>query len=163
MGIAHLIFYGLLLALSAVCKYQTNIPWRYHVVEIWNYWPFEENLPITGGLPSQRASDVELWWVAFCWPEQAVEQTAVSDLRFHNSYATMVTGVSCINKDWLIKHPVYAKNSSLLSQLCNMIIIQALTSRVVWLNCHWTWWSWRKNCIPYKIIFLITFQCPNKS
>ena len=33
------------------------------------------NLPVTGGFPSQKASNMELWCFLCCQPEQAVEQT----------------------------------------------------------------------------------------
>ena len=34
------------------------------------------NPPVTGGFPSQRASNVDLWYFLCCQPEQSVEQTA---------------------------------------------------------------------------------------
>ena len=34
----------------------------------------EENPPVTGGFPSQRVSDAELWYFLGCPLEQAVEQ-----------------------------------------------------------------------------------------
>ena len=35
----------------------------------------EGNPPVTGGFPSQRASNPELWWFLCCYPEYVVEQT----------------------------------------------------------------------------------------
>ena len=47
---------------------------------------------VTGGFPTQRADDVELWYFLFCWPEQTVENNGVTgDLKYHASLKYDVT------------------------------------------------------------------------
>ena len=46
------------------------------------------NPSITDRFPSQRASNLELWFI-FCLPDQAVEQTAAGDLRRLNRHVML--------------------------------------------------------------------------
>ena len=54
------------------------IPWWRHVIgTLYTFLALcEGNPPVTGGFPSQRASNVELLCLVWCHPEQAIKQTS---------------------------------------------------------------------------------------
>ena len=57
------------------------IAWEHHVMETFSVLLAlcGGNPPVTGGFPSQRASDTELWWLLWCTPEQTVELWVILD------------------------------------------------------------------------------------
>ena len=72
-------------------QYSTTINLRNHGMEtVYALLALcEGNPPVTGGFPSQRASNAEPWWLIWCWAEHAFENTPVlSEMRHFKAHVT---------------------------------------------------------------------------
>ena len=92
----------------AIC----SITWWYHAVETLTALLAlcEGNPPVTtGGFPSQRASNVDLWYFLCCKPEQAVEQTVITqDITWASWHLKSLTSSTCqwFEMPWQAPHVV---------------------------------------------------------
>ena len=98
-------------------------PWWHHDMEMLPSLLAlcEGNPPVSGGYPSQRASNAELWYFLSCWSDQAVEQTATLPviLRHFDDHMTSLQWNQLTTKrqNTLFLHPHWPIRSSWHDQM----------------------------------------------